>query len=487
MAAPGASAENFRDNIQAMVRESVGKKLIHEGLDTFDKERDEALRHIPTSANPIVWFTEQNQLYNAKCQEYLENVRPELHHAIDALIDSLEEEFVTGSHGPKEDALFRTPQTLRSASNGIPIRLGQGQVGVFGPSQPRAPEAAMDALIGGVSSPTRSATLLAEDSRPAANRAVPADLFVNTDVDGHGRESGSPVASPPELAPPRAGADILPSVPDDAASASKRHPGDEAILEGRNKRPRLLPPNNQDDVSSADSWNPKLKPILMDQVKPDECVFQYRHLPGLYVLRCNRNECKARYRTNGPFYFRAHPFQRNRAMKHFGGEGHSIRKEEAIFKSYAREVSDATEQCNVYTSKARQPHTPKTPTSELPGPSDMTFSRPAAGAPLTPASPSTSRNKGKQPASFAGMDFGDDDDSSFDEEDAEILQSSGSTVAEELARSQPYPTRSRVSIPDDNPMQIDSDSDEDAEEININVECPSLGKWPRSARRFAPL
>ncbi|KAK7967547.1 uncharacterized protein PG986_001824 [Apiospora aurea] len=463
MAAPGASAGDFWDNIHAMVR----------------VQRDEALRHIPMSAKPIVWFTEQNQLYNAKCQEYLENVRPELHHAIDALIDSLEEDFVTGSRGPKEDALLRTPQTSRSASNGFPIRLGQGQVGVFGPSQPRAPEAAMDALVGGVSSPTRSATLLAEDSRPATNRAGPADLFINTDVDGNGRESVSPVASPPELAPSRAGVDILASVPDGAASASKRHPGDEATLEGRNKRPRLLAPNNVSIHRPYALHN-------IGQLTPSSAG--RRIVCGFLDPQVKAHTYgPTRYRTNGPFYFRAHPFQRNRAMRHFGGEGHSIRKEEAIFRSYAREVSDATEQCNVYTSKARQPHMLKTPTSELPGPSDMAFSRPAAGAPLTPASPSTSRNKGKQPASFAGMDFGDDDDSSFDEEDAEILQSSGSTVAEELARSQPYPTRSRVSIPDDNPMQIDSDSDEDAEEININVECPSLRKWPRSARRFAPL
>ncbi|KAK8034881.1 hypothetical protein PG993_009876 [Apiospora rasikravindrae] len=486
MVDPEGSAGSFRANIQAMVRESVGKHLINEGLDTFDKERDEALRHIPASAKPIVWFTEQNQLYNAKCQEYLENVRPELHYAVDVLIDSLEEKFVTGSYGQKEDVSLRTPQTSRPASNGPPTR--SGQVGVFGPSQPRAPEAAMDALFGEASSPTRSATLLAEDSRPVANRDVRADLFINTDVDGNGTESGSPVASPSGRAPARACAGILPAVPD-TSSASKRQPGDEEIPEGSKKRPRLLPPNTHDDLSSVKSWTTKLKPINMDQVKPDECVFRYRRLPGFYVLRCNRSVCKAKYRTNDDvFYFRAHPFQRSRAMNHFRGEGHSIREEEAIFRSYAREVSDATEQRNLCTSKARQPHTPKMPNSELPGPSDMAFSRPATGAPLTPAtSPSTSRNKGKQPGSYAGMDFGDDNESSFDGEDAERLQSSGSTVAEALTRSQPYPTRSRVSIPDDKPMEIIDDSDEDAEGTTQDMECLSLGKWPRSARRFAPV
>ncbi|KAK8058846.1 hypothetical protein PG994_009294 [Apiospora phragmitis] len=420
MTAPGAGAESFRDNIQAIVSEAVGKRLRHEGLDTLDKERDEALRQqIPKNVKAFVWFTEQNQLYDAKCREYLEHVRPELHHAIDTLIDSLEGEFLTGSHGQIEAVSLRTPQTPRSASTGFPIR--QGQVGTFGPSQPRAPEAAMDALSGRAISPSRSATMLAEDPRPAAHRGVPADFFINSDH----------------------------------------------------------------DVPSDSDRTPKRSPISLAQVKPDECVFRYKDLPGFYVLRCNNRKCKKKHHTT-PFYFQAHPFQWNRALNHFVDLGHNTKQDDRIFKIYAHEVSDATEERNLKSPKARQSHTPKTPNSELPGPSDVASSRPAAAAPLTPASPSTSRDKGKQPVSLAGLDIDDDDHSSFAGEDAEGPLSSGSAVAEALSRSQPYPTRNRVSIPDEEVVEIDEDSDQDDEETNLDMEFPPLANWSKSARRYAP-
>jgi hypothetical protein len=241
MTAPGASAENFRENIQAIVVESVGNKLRHEDLERFDEERDEALRQIPKGVKPFAWCTEQIQHYDDKCRQYLKDVRPELHRAIDTLIDKLEEEFVTSSHGPREAASFRTPQAPRSVSNGFPIRLSQ--LDTFGPSQPRAPEAAMDALSRIASSPTRSETMLAEDLRPAVPRDRLTDHFIYSDVDGNGTDPGSPDLSTSDPAPPRACADILSAVPD-VSNASKRQSGDEAAHEGSNKRQRRSLPNN---------------------------------------------------------------------------------------------------------------------------------------------------------------------------------------------------------------------------------------------------
>lgn len=241
MTAPGASAENFQDNIQAIVSEAVGNKLRHEDLQRFEKEREEALRQIPENVKAVAWCKEQIQHYDDKCQQYLKDVRPELHHAIDKLIDSLEEEFVTGSHEQRQDVSFRTPQAPRSASNGFPIRLSQ--LDTFGPSQPRTPEAAMDALSGRASSPARSETVLAEELRPPAPRDRLADHFINSDVSENGIDSGSPILGISDPAPPRACADILSAAPG-VSSPSKRQSGDEAAHEGNTKRRRRSLPNN---------------------------------------------------------------------------------------------------------------------------------------------------------------------------------------------------------------------------------------------------
>ncbi|KAK7935291.1 hypothetical protein PG985_000786 [Apiospora marii] len=473
MTAPGASAETFRENIQAIVSEAVGNKLKDEDLQRFDKEREEALRQIPENVKAFDWCKEQMQRYEDKCHQYLKDVRPKLHHAIDKLIDSLEKDFVGGSHGQRQETSFRTPQAPRSASNGFPIRLSQ--LDTFGPSQPRAPEAAMDALSRIGSSPTRSETLLAEDSRPAAPRDRLADHFINPDVGENGIDPGSPVLGTSDPAPPRACADILSAAPG-VSSASKRQSGDEAAPEGNNKRRRRSLPNSH-DASSASDLCPKKQPITLSQVKPDE------------------KKCKSsrdRNRANDLCYFRAHPFKYNRAMNHFGKKGHNSDQEDTIYQTYACEVSDAIEErnCNLNNPKARQPQTPKTPNSELPGPSDAASERPAAVAPLTPMSPSTSRDKGKQPASVVELDLDDDDDSLF------VGQSSGSAAAEELLRSQPYPTRNRVSIPDEEIMEIDeidegghvetnSDSDS-SDEDDFEKACPPLDKWFKAPRRFAP-
>lgn len=111
--------------------------------------------------------------------------------------------------------------------------------------------------------------------------------------------------------------------------------------------------------------------------------------------------------------------------------------------------------------------------------------------PLTLMSPSTSRDKGKQPASVVELDLDEDDDSLFVGE-----QSSGSVAAEALPRSQPYPTRNRVSIPDGEIMEIDENdhvenkSDQDSSSISseeeFDIRNPPLAKWPKAARRFAP-
>lgn len=233
-----ADAESFRKNIQAIVSESLDDKLRQdEELKTYDRAREEKLRQVPESVKAFTWFTEQNQAYDAKCREYFDNVRPELHHAIDVLIDKLEEEFLTGPYGQKEAELLRTPQAPRTASNGFPIRLSQ--LDTFGPSQPRAPEAAMDALSGRASSRTRSETMLAEDLRPAVPRDRLTDYFTHSDVGGNATDSGSPS----DPVPPRACADILSAAPD-VSSASKRQSGDEAAREGNNKRQRRSLLNN---------------------------------------------------------------------------------------------------------------------------------------------------------------------------------------------------------------------------------------------------
>ncbi|KAK7953479.1 hypothetical protein PG996_014372 [Apiospora saccharicola] len=458
MTAPGASAENFRENIQAIVVESVGNKLRHEDLERFDEERDEALRQIPKGVKPFAWCTEQIQHYDDKCRQYLKDVRPELHRAIDTLIDKLEEEFVTSSHGSREAASFRTPQAPRSVSNGFPIRLSQ--LDTFGPSQPRAPEAAMDALSRIASSPTRSETMLAEDLRPAVHRDRLTDHFIYSDVDGNGTDPGSTDLSTSDPAPPRACADILSAVPD-MSNASKRQSGDEAAHEGSNKRQRRSLPNNHDVLSGK-----KCKPS------------------------------RERNRNNEPYYFQAHPFKWKRALNHFGGPGHGITLEHTIFQTYACEVSDADEErnINVNNPKARQPQTPKTPNSELPVPSDAAPEPPAVVAPLTPKSPSTSRDKGKQPASMIELDFDDDSDSLF-----VTQQSSGSAADEALQRSQPYPTRNKVSISDEEIMDIDRSVDESDHVNNRSTQdsdssdssdfdevCPPLDKFPKPARRFAP-
>ncbi|KAK6849724.1 hypothetical protein PG995_013557 [Apiospora arundinis] len=487
--APGASPESFRENIQAIVVECVGEKLRHQDLETFDKEQDEALRNIPSNVKSVTWFAEQHKLYIAKCREYLEHVRPELHRAIDTLIDNLEEEAVRSPDGQSEAVTFRAPHTPLMpglTSNAFPGR--SAPVFTFGPSQPRAPEAAMDALSGRGSSPTRSETMLAEDSRPAARRAVFEPLFVDPDVVGGQIEADN--SSPIDPAPPRACADIL-STATDAPSGSKRRTGNEVTREESNKRRRCSLPNDN-DAPFGNPRTPKLKPIDLAQVKPDECIFRYKDMPGFYVLRCNNTKCKERLRTNGPYYFRAHPFQWNRAVNHFGGDGHGIKKEDGMFRSYARKVSDATEERNLSSPKARQPQTPNTPNSELPEPSEAAaLKRPVARAPLTPASPSNnnnknnnSRDKGKQRESPILLDFDDDDDSSFNGEDAAGLQSSGSTTAEALSRSQPYPTRSRVIIPD--VEMLEGHEDEESEEDPFYVEFPSLADWSKSARRSAP-
>jgi len=125
------------------------------------------------------------------------------------------------------------------------------------------------------------------------------------------------------------------------------------------------------------------------------------------------------------------------------------------------------------------------------GPSDTAaHGRPAAPAPLTPASPSNnnnnSRDKGKQRASPIVLGD-DDDDSSFNGEETERLPSSGSTAAEALSRSQPYPTRSRGSVLDAEMREMDEDvnSDRDSDTDSVDVEFPPLADWSKIPRRYA--
>ncbi|KAK8111984.1 uncharacterized protein PG998_008441 [Apiospora kogelbergensis] len=475
MTAPGASAESFRENIQAVVVECVGEKLRRQDLETFEQELDEALRDIPRTVKCLAWFAEQKRLYDAKCREYLELVRPELHRAIDTLIDKLENELATSQKDEQREATsLRTPQTPRTASNAFSAPSAPSST--FGPSQPRAPEAAMDALSGIVSSSSRSATMQAEDVRTASHTDDVEDLFGE-----NGEDEGSP-------APLRACADIL-SPANDAPGASKRRTGGEVTREESSKRRRRSLPSNN-DASAGDARTTNLKPIKLADVKPDECIFRYKELPGYYVLRCNKAVCKDKHRAKDIYYFRAHPFQWNRAVNHFSGENHGIKKEDLMMKKYAREVSDATEECNLSNAKSRQPTTPKTPNSELPGPSDAAaIERPTARAPLTPASPSNnnSRDKGKQRASSIVLGFGeDDDDSSFNGDPNEGLQSSGSTVAEELSRSQPYPTRSRGSVPDMDIEMVEIEDEEESDGGGFDPEFPPIANWSKIPRRFAP-
>ena len=106
------------------------------------------------------------------------------------------------------------------------------------------------------------------------------------------------------------------------------------------------------------------------------------------------------------------------------------------------------------------------------------------------------RDKGKQRDSPIVLDFGEyDDDFSFKGDETEGLQSSGSTAAEALSRSQPYPTRSRGSIPYVEIVEVDEidevvdeevEEDDDSNEDSCDEEFPPIADWSRSARRFAP-
>ncbi|KAI0126845.1 hypothetical protein BJ170DRAFT_421065 [Xylariales sp. AK1849] len=340
MTAPGAVAESFSANIPDIIRETIGEKLRHEEIGALSRARDDALRSmIPHESEPFRLFLQQQQLYQDRCGELLRRVRPQLHKAIDDVIDEIEHELGNISGLVRRTAL----QTPRSALHGIV--LGASGMDEYTLSQPKAPVANMEPPALGIRSPSRSVTPPAVQLPTTSNvtSREPASSFT---------EAGSPVTPT-------------------AKPSTKRPLDDVQRMTESNKRSKNLA------QSGGDRPRPR-KELRMNQVNEDECIFQYQDYDGFYVLRC----CLQKHKIgNKNFYFRAHPFLYKRAISHFNKRGHGKAKaEDEIFDTYAYKVIDAKEERNLNkpasTVLAAQPH---------------------GTAQLTPRGLLGSENKGKQP------------------------------------------------------------------------------------------
>ncbi|RYP78064.1 hypothetical protein DL771_000757 [Monosporascus sp. 5C6A] len=415
--APGPAASTLdtgfgsEATLTAVVREIIRHKLRDEELKPLEEARDEALRCIdPRHPSPWSFVCELGAHYAEACHGVLRRVGPELHAAVDNVLDEMCRQFESGGGGSDGERF----------------------------------SAAAAAAV--AQSPHAAAVLLTPASAAAREEdegAAPVLRSFENILSGspHAPPAAAPSACPSPSLPinwerDQRDADPNPSVVDRSASLTVgRSPilmshstfqglTNNTTTNSNKKRPPPPPPLDEAAPVTADeSLRPTRKKnktihtgaafrrtIRISDVKDDECVFRYGDRKGLYVLRCYRALCKRRERPpgstvgaategnseeDGPIYFREYPFASYASWSHFRVLRHRTTNADQVFGRYAYRVIGATDERNV-----RKPD--PDPDDQLRAKQPFRQRRSRGG--LSPISVVGREDRGKQPERAIGVD-----------------------------------------------------------------------------------
>ncbi|KAK6069314.1 hypothetical protein SCUP234_10799 [Seiridium cupressi] len=205
-----AVIETCSANTQALIRDTIGEILRHQGLSALERARDDALRAIDRSEpDPMAFFLYQQQVYHERCTGLLRRIRPDLHGAIDDLVDELEND-LSVIEASKQ---LMSPVTPWKSNGHLEPPV------IFGPvnsSQPRAPVAEMADGTLALSHRARSATLAASEGAPAP-QALPKPAGSSAVRNGTHNGRATQPTSPQTK---RAVTDIAPTTPRKRAKAA---------------------------------------------------------------------------------------------------------------------------------------------------------------------------------------------------------------------------------------------------------------------------
>ncbi|RYO81930.1 hypothetical protein DL766_001048 [Monosporascus sp. MC13-8B] len=396
--------------LAAFVRETIGRKLRAEELKPLEEARDEALRSIdPRHPSPWSFVCELGARHADACHGVLRRVGPELHAALDGLLDELRHEFELGSSGGGGGRY----------STVAAVAVGQNPDTAAVPLTP--PSASTRGENEGAAKVLRSFEDILSGSPRVAEAAAP---------------SACPSPSPPvNCERDQRGVDPNPSVIGRSASLTVgRSPismsrptfqGPTNATNSNNNRPPS-PPSADDaaPVTADESQKPKWKKkainagaafrrtIRIGDVKNDECVFRYGDRKGLYVIRCYRELCKKRERPpgsgmgaategsseeDGPIYFREYPFASYASWSHFRVLRHRTTNADQVFGRYAYRVIGATEERNLRKPEPRPDDQPR---------AKRPFWQRRSCRALSPISVAGEEDKGKQLERAIGVDDG---------------------------------------------------------------------------------
>lgn len=203
--APLASTTDVIDtcsvNTRSLIQESIGEILRQTGFDALEHKRDNALRAISRDEpEPVQYYFKQQKIFQEQCAELLRRIRPELHQAIDEVIDELETEV----------HVIEASGQLMSA--GIPTKTARQLPGpaAFPGSQLRAPIADMTAERLPLRDRERSVTMAASGQPPASHSSLSLPVAIAAAGPSNALVRTTPPTSPQTK---RAAVDVAPITP----------------------------------------------------------------------------------------------------------------------------------------------------------------------------------------------------------------------------------------------------------------------------------
>ncbi|ETS75224.1 hypothetical protein PFICI_13708 [Pestalotiopsis fici W106-1] len=209
--------ERCNDSFQAHL-EAIGD-MIRVEIRALEKARDDTLRSkMHDQKNPMAFAFEMDRLCQESSEALLRLLRPELHKAIENLMDQLvAETLISETVGPRR---LLTPPTPTSS------RMLPGPPASENPLQPRAPVANMDSDILSPLNRARSVTMPAFDHPPVPGSTISVSSVIYpspTQTERTAARKTPPAPTPSTPTNPqskRAGADAISTTPSKRAKTS---------------------------------------------------------------------------------------------------------------------------------------------------------------------------------------------------------------------------------------------------------------------------
>ncbi|KAF3017878.1 hypothetical protein E8E14_012838 [Neopestalotiopsis sp. 37M] len=211
--------ERCNDLLQTPLDE-IGN-MIRVEIRALEKARDDALRsRMHDQKDPMTFVYEMNDVYHESSKALLSLVRPELHKAIESLMDELDNEtMIKETFGPRRLLTPPTPTSSRRRL-GAPAPAPAPET----PGQPRAPVAEMDSDMFSPMNRARSVTMPALEHPPAPNGPASSVVHHSRDQTDRTVAHTTPPApgpiTPASAQSKRAGADVVSTTPSKRAKTS---------------------------------------------------------------------------------------------------------------------------------------------------------------------------------------------------------------------------------------------------------------------------